>query len=250
MRFMRPKAAKPKGHEDIQGYYPPYNEYDFKYPILQDEDTFIISILDPIESPKDMFKVFEVLTVAKVGQTVILKVTTPGGYLDTTTMLLEHIKYCRAKVIIEPYGTVASAGTLLVIGGMKNGAEVIIPDYLEFMIHSYSHGTYGKSHEVAAYIKYMEVAGPTMFKEIYSGFLTQSEIDSVLDGKDFYFTATECKDRMTKLFDSLAEEDEIQALIDESEHNKAVTQWAIKNLEDNGYKVSKPTKPKTTKESQ
>jgi hypothetical protein len=63
------------------------------------------------------------------------------------------------------------------------------------MIHNYSGGMSGKGHEVKARQRFTDVHLNTAFASFYSGFLTNEEIDNVIDGVDLWMGAEEVSER-------------------------------------------------------
>ena len=64
------------------------------------------------------------------------------------------------------------------------------------MFHNYSGGTIGKGGEMADQIIFEKNWSEEMMKEIYKDFLTEKEIDLMLNGKDLWMSGTEVADRL------------------------------------------------------
>jgi len=74
----------------------------------------------------------------------------------------------------------------------------------------------GKSHEVASRVKHTESMFREVVKEVYEGFLTEEEIELVLEGKDYHFTQKEILDRLDTVIEVRTKEQE-ELLNEESE---------------------------------
>jgi hypothetical protein len=59
------------------------------------------------------------------------------------------------------------------------------------MIHNYSHWPGGKGNEVALRVKYSEQYFKKLALDLYKGFLTDDEIQSVVEGKDYWIDSDE-----------------------------------------------------------
>jgi ATP-dependent protease ClpP protease subunit len=124
--------------------------------------------------------------------TVRLHITTPGGQLGSGLKMCTAIQECRAEVTAVLSGSVASAGTIIALACDKIECDFS----LEFMIHYFSSsGGQGKGHEIKAYQKFSEKHMPVVFKNAYAGFLTDSEIEDVINGQDIYLDGNEVVER-------------------------------------------------------
>jgi len=88
-------------------------------------------------------------------------------------------------------GSVASAATMLSLSCDK----LEVADHTSFMIHSSSGGISGKTHETKAYMEFSDKNTRGIFKDVYKGFLTDKEINQVLDGKDMWMGKEEVLNR-------------------------------------------------------
>ena len=118
-----------------------------------------------------------------------------GGQMDTMKSLLYRMSKCQAEIIGVLSGTVASAATMIAL----NCDKLEIADYTAFMIHSASGGISGKSHETKAYMEFNDILLKELFNKIYKGFLSDTEIKKVLDGKDMWMGKAEVEERFAKM---------------------------------------------------
>jgi len=71
-----------------------------------------------------------------------------------------------------------------------------------FMFHNYSGGTIGKGGEMIDQLQHERKWSERLMREIYSGFLTQEEIKSMLDNKDFWMDGEEVVKRLSDKIES------------------------------------------------
>ena len=128
---------------------------------------------------------------AKPGSEVKLYLNTPGGVVDTALMLADAIRRSKAKIVAHLAGTVASAGTLIIMAC----DDIIVAPFTSFMIHNYSGGAVGKGHELKARQAFVDKQLNEAFKAFYLGFLTEEEMTQVIDGTDFWMGADEIQER-------------------------------------------------------
>jgi ATP-dependent protease ClpP protease subunit len=65
-----------------------------------------------------------------------------------------------------------------------------------FMFHNYSGGTFGKGGEMLDQLQHERAWSEKLLTEIYSDFLTQKEIDSMLNNKDLWMDGDEVVKRL------------------------------------------------------
>ena len=105
-----------------------------------------------------------------------------GGMLDSMLSIVDSIARSNATVTAVISGTVASAATMIALKCDK----IEVAENTSWLTHYYSGGLGGKGNEIKAKSKFDEVEIPRMFKVIHGGFLTDAEIDLVIDGKDMW----------------------------------------------------------------
>jgi ATP-dependent protease ClpP protease subunit len=171
----------------------PTRVWDLDVPVVIDETSKTITayITNKIEDPYTYNELCYVLENATENYTVCLHVNTPGGVLDSAFMIVNAIAESKAHVVAKLSGTVASAGTIICLVC----DEVIASEHLSFMIHNYSGSMSGKGHEVKARQRFTDVHLNAAFASFYSGFLTNEEIDNVIDGTDLWMGAEEVNER-------------------------------------------------------
>ena len=151
-------------------------------------DAYITAeIVDPIEYNE----LCHMIRNATSKEVIRLHINTPGGRLDSSSMIIDAIGQSEAYVIGVLSGTVASAGTMIALAC----DELECSSYLEFMIHYFSGGTGGKGNEIKAHSSFINKHMPMVFKKMYAGFLTDKEIEDVIEGKDIWLNGNEVMER-------------------------------------------------------
>lgn len=149
-------------------------------------------IITEIDQPEAYLDLINVLKTAEAHDTIFIYLNTPGGSLSTAVQIIGAIRQCAGTVVTCLEGEVCSAGTMIFLSGHRH----IISPHSTFMIHNYSHWFGGKGNEVVSYIKYQEQYFRKLARDVYSGFLTDEEIDAVFDGKDFWMDSDEVLRRL------------------------------------------------------
>ena len=167
---------------------PKVSVFDNDVPIVKVDDNIIrVYITTDIGDPWMYNELVHILDTAKFNQTVEFVINTNGGQLRSASMIMDAIRNTNATTVALLSGTVASAGTMVAL----SCDELVVGNYLEFLIHLYSGGIYGKGQELKAQQNFEEKQIERMFKDVYGGFLTDEELDVVISGSDLYFDEQE-----------------------------------------------------------
>lgn len=170
------------------------NVWDDYVSIIQNENMYDAYLSNEIVEPDAYDKLCHLLDQVDHTAIVRLHLNTPGGMLISAFKLLHSLRNTRATTIAVCTGEVASAGTMIALACQ----HIEVDDYLMFMCHNYSGGAAGKAHEIEDKLKWDKANLPKFFKQIYHGFLTQSEISTMLKGKDIYLNAQEVLEKWEK----------------------------------------------------
>ena len=152
----------------------------------------IARVITEIDDFEEEIMVFE---EASANDIIFAQISSPGGSLETCDFLCRRMEDCQAPIVVEIGMTCASAASALCL----QADDWIVNDSSTLMIHacSYSPG-YGKEVDVRASVDNTARINKEWVERTYSGFLTDEELEKVLDGKDLYFYADDLRDRLPK----------------------------------------------------
>lgn len=157
-------------------------------------NEFILHIDEPVLHPSYYRKVSEAISQAKQGDLVRIKLSSPGGRLDGCVVLLDAIAKTEATTQAELIGDCSSAASMIALS-----CDCIhVGPYSTMNVHTARYGSGGKSPDIVSHVVHMNKVTTNLVKNIYEGFLTETEIDSVLEGKEFFFDAEEILERVQK----------------------------------------------------
>lgn len=166
--------------------------WDDYVPIVKEGQHTDIYLTDTIEAPSEYNKLCYALAHSYPSDTISIHINNGGGYIDAAFMIIDAIKNSKAKIEAKLYGTVASASTIIALACDR----VEVAPHTSFMIHNYSGGAQGKGHEMKAQMDFTDAELNEAFGELYGGFLTESEMELVIAGKDFWMGKKEVDDRL------------------------------------------------------
>lgn len=168
-----------------------YTEWDKVVPIIREDNKVTAYLCTAIEGPDIYAELYHVLRTATVDQRIDLVLNSNGGTVDTALMLMDGIR--NSKAIITGYlvGTVASAAGSIALAC----DELVVAEHLSWMSHNYSAGFVGKGHEAKAMQTFIDALQNKEFSDTYRGFFSETEIASIIDGKDIWLTSEEVRQR-------------------------------------------------------
>lgn len=156
-----------------------------------------------IDEPKYYRALFSLLDAASDLDSFKFIIDTDGGRSDTMLHLMSSIEKTSAHTVAEIHKAY-SAGSCIAL----SCDEISVMSFSTLMIHKGSMGMGGTANEVETHVDFNRKHDKEVFEKIYKDFLTDEEIQNVLDGKTYYFNAEEIKERAKKMADLSQGEDE------------------------------------------
>jgi len=147
-----------------------------------------------IKQPEEYIDMFEVIRNAGENDIIYLHINSEGGSLFTAIQFLRVLGETKAMVIASVEGMCMSAATILFMAAKNHE----ITNHSMFMFHNYSNKVEGKGGELHDHITFAKEWGEKLLRDVYSNFLTETEIVKILDGKDLYMTSEEVAQRLEK----------------------------------------------------
>lgn len=159
----------------------------------------------------------------------------PGGSMDTCAQIIHLLAGTQAQTVGYLIGEINSAHSNIF---MACDQHVIYP-YSMMMIHTFSGGFGGKGKDSLRASKCYNSLVNIMYNDLYKGFLSEEELETVLEGNsDLYFFGEEVADRMGVVYeDRQASQDEAVAEQQKQQEDE-VLQMARKIEEDRANAAS------------
>lgn len=153
-----------------------------------------IHIDEPIKSAKYYRSVVQELGDLSENDEVIFRIASPGGDLDGLVALIEAIRNCDADILAVITGKAHSAASMLAL----SCPNVAITPSANMLVHFVSFGSGGKAWDVVSHVHHTVDYSTAIFKEIYQGFLTDEEMQNIIEGKELWLQAPEIEERLIK----------------------------------------------------
>lgn len=172
--------GRPKVHQN--GYFPTKS--------LANVHEFYLT--GQIDSAETYVEWFDAIRHATENDVVKIYINSIGGDLFTAIQFMRVLSDTAATVICSVEGACMSAATVIFM--CADSFEVT--PHSVFMFHNYSGGTIGKGGEMMDQLQHERMWSARLLNEIYKDFLTQEEIDSMLNNRDLWMDGEEVVKRM------------------------------------------------------
>lgn len=156
--------------------------------------VFTAYLFGSIADPRQFINVFQAFDAADEGDNVYVNLSSVGGSLDATDTFLQHMEECKGRVIVRASGGCHSAASIILL----NAPEFTLSDGFSCLIHCGSLGVSGTLSEFKVSSAFQAKHMESILRATYEGFLTEEEIDRMIDGKDFFLNAEEFMARYEK----------------------------------------------------
>ena len=135
-----------------------------------------------IDEPEKYAEWFHLIRNSSENDEIILHINSPGGDASTAIQLMRVLKETQAHVTASVEGLCMSAATFVFL----SAHSYEISEYSDFMFHNYSSITMGKGGEMFDSITHEKKWSENLMKTVYKDFLTDTEIQQILDNKDIW----------------------------------------------------------------
>jgi len=193
-------------------------------------NQYTVTLDEDFIQPSYYRSVCNMLDHAQEGDEVIFKVTSRGGALVGLQVLLEAIKNTEAHTVALIVGQCASAASIFVL----HCDDIAVTDSADMMVHHVSYSTGGKNSDVLAHVAHVAKTSEKLIRSTYEYFLTEEEVNDVLNGKELYFDADEIRERLVL-------REEVRDMVEQDMLEKLQAQQKVKET------PPKPASKKATK---
>jgi ATP-dependent protease ClpP protease subunit len=144
-------------------------------------------------------------------------INSPGGQLSGLLSLLEGLNMTEAHTVALLVGSVSSAASMFAL----HCDEVYVGENSTMLCHNVSYGTGGKGSDVLAHVKHISSTANKLLRRTYKNFLTEQEINDMIDGKEIYLESDEIVERLKQREILRAKEAEQADLLEQTEAKPA-----------------------------
>lgn len=145
-----------------------------------------------IKAPSEYIPWFETIRNSSETDVIVLHINSYGGDLFTAIQFMRVLKETKAQIVASVEGACMSAATIIFLSA-KNWE---VSHHSMFMFHNYSSGSFGKGGEMYDNIVHERAWSRKLWKDVYSGFLSDKEIEAILQNKDIWMSGEEVTKRL------------------------------------------------------
>lgn len=153
---------------------------------------FTVWFTNSIEDVSFYDHVLHLLYMAEEGDVIDLMISSYGGSLDTLLALRSAIGSSQAHVTGHLLANASSAAGMLLL----SCHSFRINEFATFHAHTASYGSYGKTDDVKSQVDFITKQTDEIVRSVYKFILDDSEVQRLLDGKEFYFDHREITERL------------------------------------------------------
>lgn len=177
--------------DDMKDEYPFGDDAFINIPVARQHSLYLSG---PILGPEHYTKWFHLMRHCSENDVIMLHINSQGGDAATAIQFMRAMTDSPATIIASVEGNCMSAATMIFLT-----ADLFqVSEHSMFMFHNYSGFSYGKGGEMFDSITHERKWSKNMLEGCYRDFLTQAEIDAMLDGKDIWMDADEATERLMK----------------------------------------------------
>lgn len=155
-----------------------------------------------VEDPQEYVEWFKEIRCATPDDEIRIYINSPGGDLGTALQFMRVMSECQAHITCSVEGECCSAATIIFL---QADAFEITPHSL-FMLHNYSGGIAGKGGEMFDQAVFERDWSRKLLADVYRDFLTEAEVEKLLDNKDMWLHAEEVAERCQRVMEARAKE--------------------------------------------
>jgi ATP-dependent protease ClpP protease subunit len=176
----------------------------------------------PILEPGLYTDMIHTIRTASIEDVIYVCLNTPGGRLDTGIQILNAMRSSQAVIITVLEAEASSMGSILFLAADQH----IVHDNCRMMFHDFSGGAGGgKGNEQFKELTNTLQLYNKLLKSICVPFLTNDEVDGIIEGKDYWMDSDEIRERLKQINEnSIIEESVIEASNKKAKKNKESVQ--------------------------
>lgn len=181
-------------------------------------------------------KAIDIIDNAGPNDFINIHIDTPGGDLSSAISIINAIRGSDAQILGTLEQKAFSAGSLILLAC----PNIMIKPYATLMAHSGMAGAWGAFDRATDQLGFFKEETTRLMREIYTGFFTEEEIESVVRGhREIWLKDHEILSRLENLQKYRLEIQEVAEALEEAEIERMV----LESLKENGEEVVKKRKP-------
>lgn len=157
-----------------------------------------------LRDPEDYIEDLQFIRSLEPGEVCDIYCNSPGGRVDTGLAIAFAMEASGAQFRFHVDSECSSAATFI----MLKCHEWVIPSHARIFIHNYQGGTAGSGYEQMRQVEFDRKWSVELLRDVYKHFLTEDEIDKVLNNDVIYISGRDCVVRLNHMVAQQMEESE------------------------------------------
>ncbi len=178
------------------------NSIDDDQDITTSDEIFVSAIArrieiflsGPIKTQENYTKHYQLIRNAGPNDEIYIYINSGGGAVSSALQFIRAMQETQARIVCSAEGECMSAATMIFL----YGDTLEVSQNCLFLFHNYSGGSFGKGGEMYDNIIFEREWSKKLLHEIYDGFFSGAEIESMLHNKDIWMHADEVLERAQK----------------------------------------------------
>jgi ATP-dependent protease ClpP protease subunit len=158
----------------------------------QRSSSYTFYLNEPIKEPSYYSGLCNVFFNASPDDEIQMVVNSPGGRMDGMLTILDAIARTPAKTIAVLQGTCASAASFIALAC----DEIDVGPHASMLCHVTRGGLGGKTPDMFSAVQHLAQETEDVVRTYYSDFLTEEEIESLLQGREIYLLRADIIERL------------------------------------------------------
>ena len=160
-------------------------------------NTHVIQIYEDIGHPDEYRDELNLINTSTEMDTIVLDICTDGGVLDTAMLFKRALFNTPAHTVAIIGPACSSAGSILAL----SCEEHILDDTSNLMIHTSTYGLVAKDTDIYEHANFSRKQLRKLYEDVYSGFLSEADLEDVIKGTPFYFDADQLAERLENMYE-------------------------------------------------
>lgn len=149
--------------------------------------NYVAMITGEVSFPSKYIQLLDTLYHARKGDTITIKIASPGGMVETGIAILTAIENTQAKVTTVALGLVASIASIIWMAGHE---RIMMPEST-LMVHGPSGLQAGKVSDIKEECDMIDAYFRDLLIRVSKGVLTSEQLNHVLEHREDYFISAD-----------------------------------------------------------
>lgn len=177
---------------------------------------YLVTLPSEIGPPENYSQLIALLAFAEDGDTITIEINNGGGHVYTALQIINAMMESKAHITTVLNTEAHSAASLIFLAGHSHG----VGKFSSMLCHEGQSGDVGKPSDLRKRLEHYNSEIERILKDTYEGFLTDEEIDKILNGLELLLNDEQIVERLQKreeYFKEKYSEDEMKESTSEGE---------------------------------